>query len=236
MESGTLGDKVNPWTLPMFRTIRTIEPRSASEQAAYSKWLDERTDREDARADRAHGAEGVIPLPLWIVLLLSATVIFVYMLFFADSAERAIVQATMMGGVAIVDTYACSAFEDTRAKAQEFGARGATVKAFEPAGAAAGWSRVVDPDGAHLAALRRLGHFRGRRIVELGCGDGRLTVGIAADAASVLAFDPDADAVGRAWESLSEEPALRVTYEVASGKAIEIEPAAFDLAVFSWSL
>jgi hypothetical protein len=104
MESGTLGDKVNQWTLPMFRTIRTIEPRSASEQAAYSKWLDERTDREDARADRAHGAEGVIPLPLWIVLLLSATVIFVYMLFFADSAERAIVQATMMGGVAIVIT------------------------------------------------------------------------------------------------------------------------------------
>jgi hypothetical protein len=104
MESGTLGDKVNQWTLPMFRTIRTIEPRSASEQAAYSKWLDERTDRESARADRAHGAEGVIPLPLWIVLLLSASVIFVYMLFFADSAERAIVQATMMGGVAIVIT------------------------------------------------------------------------------------------------------------------------------------
>ena len=104
MESGTLGDKVNQWTLPMFRTIRTVEPQSASEQAAYSKWLDERTDREGARADRAHGAEGVIPLPLWIVLLLSATVIFVYMLFFADSAERAIVQATMMGGVAIVIT------------------------------------------------------------------------------------------------------------------------------------
>jgi hypothetical protein len=104
MESGTLGDKVNQWTLPMFHTIRTVKPQSASEQAAYSKWLDERTDRESARADRAHGAEGVIPLPLWIVLLLSATVIFVYMLFFADSAERAIVQATMMGGVAIVIT------------------------------------------------------------------------------------------------------------------------------------
>jgi hypothetical protein len=104
MESGTLGDKVNQWTLPMFHTIRTVKPQSASEQAAYSKWLDERTDRESARADRAHGAEGVIPVPLWIVLLLSATVIFVYMLFFADSAERAVVQATMMGGVAIVIT------------------------------------------------------------------------------------------------------------------------------------
>ena len=83
---------------------QTVEPRSASEQAAYAKWFDQRSDRETARADRIHGAEGVIPVPLWIVLLLSAVVIFVFMLFFADSAERAVVQATMMGGVAIVIT------------------------------------------------------------------------------------------------------------------------------------
>jgi cell division protein FtsW (lipid II flippase) len=46
----------------------------------------------------------VIPDPLWIVLFLSAGIIFVFMLFFADSAERKIVQATMMGSVAIVIT------------------------------------------------------------------------------------------------------------------------------------
>ena len=102
MESGTLGDTVNPWGVATFRTLKTVEPRSASEQAAFAKWLDQRSDRETARADRNHGAEGVIPVPLWIVLLLSAAIIFVFMLFFADSAERAVVQATMMGGVAIV--------------------------------------------------------------------------------------------------------------------------------------
>jgi hypothetical protein len=104
MESGTLTDQYNPWGVAMFRTLTTAEPRSASEQAAYGKWLDQRTDRESARADRTHGAEGVIPTPLWIVLLLSAGIIFVFMLFFADSAERVIVQATMMGSVAIVIT------------------------------------------------------------------------------------------------------------------------------------
>ncbi len=104
MQAGTLGDTLNPWTLAMFRITKTVEPRSASEQAAYGKWLDQRTDRETARADRTHGAEGVIPLQLWIVLFLSAVTIFVFMLFFADSAERAVVQATMMGGVAIVIT------------------------------------------------------------------------------------------------------------------------------------
>jgi hypothetical protein len=88
----------------MFATLKTTEPRSASEQAAYGKWLDQRTDREDARADRTHGAEGVIPGPLWIVLFVSAGIIFAFMLFFADSAERAVVQATMIGSVAIVIT------------------------------------------------------------------------------------------------------------------------------------
>jgi predicted RNA methylase len=97
-------------------------------------------------------------------------------------------------------------------------------------------SRVLDPEGAHLAALKRLGDFRGRRVLELGCGDGRLTLGIAADAASVLAFDPDVAAVGKARRALPDELAERVTYEVASGNAIELEPVSFDLVVFSWSL
>ncbi len=104
METGTLRDQLNPWTVVMFRTLRTIEPRSPSEQAAYGKWLDQRTDRQEARTDRVHGAEGVIPAPLWIVLFLSALVIFGFMLLFADSGERAFVQATMMGGVAVVIT------------------------------------------------------------------------------------------------------------------------------------
>jgi predicted RNA methylase len=97
-------------------------------------------------------------------------------------------------------------------------------------------NRVLDPEGAHLAALRRLGDFRDRRILELGCGDGRLTIGIAAEAASVLAFDPDAEAVERARRFLPAELAERVAYRVASGTEIEVERGSFDLTVFSWSL
>jgi ubiquinone/menaquinone biosynthesis C-methylase UbiE len=97
-------------------------------------------------------------------------------------------------------------------------------------------SRVVDPEGAHLAALHRLADFRDQRVLELGCGDGRLTVGIATDATSVLAFDPDSEAVERARRSLPAELEYRVVYRVASGREIEIEPTSFDLALFSWSL
>jgi hypothetical protein len=102
MTSGTLANAPNPWGVALFRSLRASTPRTAAEQAAYSKYLDERSDREDARADRTHGAEGVIPTPLWIVLFLSAGILFVFMLFFADSGEHAVVQGTMIGGVAIL--------------------------------------------------------------------------------------------------------------------------------------
>ncbi len=102
LTSGAGAGLVNPWSVAMFRTLQTIEPRTASGQAAYAKWLDQQSDRQLGRTDRTHGAEGVIPTPLWLVLFLSAGIIFIFMLLFADSAERAFVQATMMGGVAVV--------------------------------------------------------------------------------------------------------------------------------------
>ena len=97
-------------------------------------------------------------------------------------------------------------------------------------------SRVVDPEGVHLAALRRLADFRDQRVIELGCGDGRLTVPIARDAAQVLAFDPDREAVERARHGLPVELAERVEFRAASGTEIEVERSSFDLALFSWSL
>jgi hypothetical protein len=99
MESGTLGDQLNPWASDMFRTLRTVEPQTAAEQSAYDRWLDQTSTREEARIARVHGAVGVIPSPLWIVLFCTASLIFVYVLFFADSGERAVVQAFLMGTV-----------------------------------------------------------------------------------------------------------------------------------------
>ena len=102
MEDGDLNDEVNPWGLALFQTLEGVEPDSNSEQSAYDKWLDQTSTREEARQDRAHGAEGIIPITLWIVLFLGAALIFVYMLFFADSGERAVVQAMMIGSVTAI--------------------------------------------------------------------------------------------------------------------------------------
>jgi hypothetical protein len=101
-EAGERPDDINPWGAELFRTLQTVEPRAPSQQSAYDKWLDQTSERETARSDRLHGAVGVIPTPLWIVLILIAAVIFVFMLFFADPAEGAITQAVLMGSVASV--------------------------------------------------------------------------------------------------------------------------------------
>ncbi len=102
MEDGRADEVPNPWGVALFRAIRRVDARTALEQAALGKWLDQTADREQARQDRIHGAEGVIPTPLWGVLLFGAAVIFVYMLFFADSGERAVVQALQIGSVVAV--------------------------------------------------------------------------------------------------------------------------------------
>jgi len=104
LEAGTLADAVNPWSVAMFDTVQPIEPTSGSEQSAYDRWLDETTTRQQARNDRVHAVAGVIPAPLWIVLFFVSAVIFAFMLFFADSGERAVTQALLMGSVTAVIT------------------------------------------------------------------------------------------------------------------------------------
>jgi ABC-type Na+ efflux pump permease subunit len=104
LEAGTQGDALNPWAVALFRTLRTTNPQANAEQSAYDQWLDHTAERDAARRDRIHGAVGVIPGPLWFVLLLIAVVIFAYTLFFADSAERARSQAMLIGSVTVVIT------------------------------------------------------------------------------------------------------------------------------------
>ena len=51
-----------------------------------------------------HGAEGIIPAPVWLALFVISGVIFAYLLFFADPAEGAVTQGLLMGSVTVVIT------------------------------------------------------------------------------------------------------------------------------------
>ncbi len=102
MEAGTQGDAINPWGVTLFHTLQGVDPQTPAEQSAYDKWLEQTSAREEARLDRIHGAVGVMPWPLWLVLFFITAVIFVYMLFFADRGEGAVTQGMLMGAVTAV--------------------------------------------------------------------------------------------------------------------------------------
>ncbi len=102
MKAGTLGEDINPWGAAMFGSLQGVELGSPVEEAAYGKWLDQTSVREEARQDRIHGAVGVMPTPLWIALFVISAIVLVYMFGFADSAERAWVQGMYAGSVVAV--------------------------------------------------------------------------------------------------------------------------------------
>jgi hypothetical protein len=98
MESGAV-DAINPWGVAMFQAIEGVEPGTAAEEAAYGLWLDQTSVRQEARQQRLHGAEGIIPSPLWWALFLITAVIAVYLLCFADSGEGRRIQGLLIGSV-----------------------------------------------------------------------------------------------------------------------------------------
>jgi hypothetical protein len=102
MQAGEASDAINPWSVALFRTLQTVDPEKASEQSAYDAWLAQTSTREEGRRDRMHAAEGIVPMPVWLVLFFSAALILLYMLFFADSGESKVVQAMMAGSVTAV--------------------------------------------------------------------------------------------------------------------------------------
>jgi amino acid transporter len=102
LAAGTLGDRINPWGAEMFLTISSVDPQTATEQSAYDRWMDQTIQREQARITRVHGAEGIIPTPLWLALFLITAVIFGYLLFFADPLEGPVTQAMLMGSTTAV--------------------------------------------------------------------------------------------------------------------------------------
>jgi 16S rRNA A1518/A1519 N6-dimethyltransferase RsmA/KsgA/DIM1 with predicted DNA glycosylase/AP lyase activity len=91
---------------------------------------------------------------------------------------------------------------------------------------------IEDPEGHETAALASSGvSFTSRRVLEIGCGDGRLTKQFARIAASVLAIDPEQAAVARLARELPMVDARPL--DIAD---LSLPVHSVDLVLFSWSL
>jgi hypothetical protein len=102
MRDGDPSPLVQAWVsrLEVMGDSLTVETSKQSE--AYGHWFDTNRDRLEGRRGRLAEAEPFVPGLLWLVLILAAALVLVYMCFFADPAEPVYVQALLIAAVAAI--------------------------------------------------------------------------------------------------------------------------------------
>ncbi|TFH34609.1 MAG: class I SAM-dependent methyltransferase [Anaerolineales bacterium] len=95
-----------------------------------------------------------------------------------------------------------------------------------------------DPENNEIRALLDLADFSGKNVLEIGCGDGRLTGRYANVAASVTAIDPFEPGIQRAKENVPDKMRDRVEFNPIAFEdfASTCESAMFDIVILSWAL
>jgi predicted RNA methylase len=89
-------------------------------------------------------------------------------------------------------------------------------------------------DRLELETVRELVDVTDKRVLEMGCGNGRFTFLYAADAAYVLGIDPKRVEIQEARRSRTAALTRRVEFRIA--KTITPPRRPFDVALLSWSL
>jgi 2-polyprenyl-3-methyl-5-hydroxy-6-metoxy-1,4-benzoquinol methylase len=93
-----------------------------------------------------------------------------------------------------------------------------------------------DQAGVETSAIGSVVRLDGARVLDVGCGDGRLTRFAADRAELVYAFDPDATRVEEARASLTRNQFQRVSLVVHDIEALDVSRERFDIALCGWSL
>jgi ubiquinone/menaquinone biosynthesis C-methylase UbiE len=95
----------------------------------------------------------------------------------------------------------------------------------------------VDPERNEIRALKKVGSWHGKQVLEIGCGHGRLTLRLASlDAGVIHAIDPSADLIRTARKNLPTKLTKQIHYKVGSTEELKFPSNSYDMVVFSWVL
>ena len=78
--------------------------------------------------------------------------------------------------------------------------------------------------------------LRGLRVADIGAGEGRLALGAAHDAKSVLGVDPDPGALARGRAEARRQGLTNVKFSEGAAQSLRLADGSIDVVIFSWTL
>jgi ubiquinone/menaquinone biosynthesis C-methylase UbiE len=89
----------------------------------------------------------------------------------------------------------------------------------------------IETYNSDLVKIEEYVELNGKALLEVGCGEGRLTAILADKSATVIAVDPDGAKIDAARKKLTN-----ATFLVGSGEKLFFATGTFDIVLFSYSL
>jgi ubiquinone/menaquinone biosynthesis C-methylase UbiE len=95
-----------------------------------------------------------------------------------------------------------------------------------------------DPERNETKYLRAFADFTAshKRVLEIGCGEGRLTWQYAKSTQTTIALDPDRDALRIATVDRPSDLQSKVLFACTDSQHLPFSKETFDIAILAWSL
>ena len=93
----------------------------------------------------------------------------------------------------------------------------------------------TDPERNEIKYLHQFADFANKRVIEIGCGEGRLTRQYTNEPRLTIGIDSDADALRVATIERPSDLNNKVLFSHAQSEHLPFRKETFDMAVLAWS-